>query len=121
MALTSLVPCAHVADMDKSLAFYQRLGFLVRDSRVTADGHIMSATLECGDSGLMLAQTDQPVDRTSQGVLFHGYDTDVAKLREELVGQGVAAGKVEHPEHLPAGQIRVEDPDGYVLLIGQIL
>ena len=33
---------------------------------------------------------------------------------------GVEVGEVKRPFYMPAGEFRVADPDGYVLLIGQL-
>ncbi len=33
---------------------------------------------------------------------------------------GIAVGGIEHPIYMPAGEFRFVDPDGYVLLVGQI-
>jgi hypothetical protein len=27
---------------------------------------------------------------------------------------------ISHPSHMPAGELRIADPDGYVILIGQL-
>ena len=44
----------------------------------------------------------------------------VQALHDELEAAGVVVGAVEHPFYMPAGEIRLEDPDGYVLLVGQL-
>jgi hypothetical protein len=83
----------------------------------------------------MFVQADSTVDDGVQGVLFYLYCDDVAALRVHLLACGVRdAGKlggpmkaepkgvlfeITHPEYMPAGELRVHDPDGYCLLIGQ--
>jgi hypothetical protein len=32
----------------------------------------------------------------------------------------VEVGEIEHPSYMPAGELRVLDPDGYVVLVGQL-
>jgi catechol 2,3-dioxygenase-like lactoylglutathione lyase family enzyme len=117
-AVTGLVPYAHVADVERSIAFYWMLGFEVRETR-PHEGRLGWAFLQCGEARLMLAVATEPIEADAQAVLFYLYCRDVAALREQLLTQGVEVGEVTHPDHMPAGQIRVHDPDGYCLLIGQ--
>jgi hypothetical protein len=41
-------------------------------------------------------------------------------MHDELAAAGVEVGPIEHPFYMPAGEFRTADPDGYVLLIGQL-
>ena len=34
-------------------------------------------------------------------------------------GEWVNLSSIAHPEYMPKGEVRLEDSDGYVLLIGQ--
>jgi len=43
----------------------------------------------------------------------------VEGLREELLAQGLAASEITYPPYLPEGEFRLEDPDGYTLMIAQ--
>jgi hypothetical protein len=40
-------------------------------------------------------------------------------LRAALVGHGIAVSEITHPAYMKEGELRLEDPDGYVLLVGQ--
>jgi len=42
---------------------------------------------------------------------------DVAAKHEELRAGGVRAGDIKYPFFAPRGELRVTDPDGYVLMI----
>jgi hypothetical protein len=55
-----------------------------------------------------------------QAVLFYLYTDDLIALREVLLASGVAVSEISYPFYMEKGEIRLEDPDGYVLLIGQI-
>jgi len=118
-AVHDLVPFAHVADVARSIAFYRRLGFDIADS-LEVEGRTVWCFLEAADARLMLARADEPVDPKQQAVLFYLYSHDVAALREKLLGEGIAVSAITRPEHMPDGEIRAEDPDGYTLLIGQL-
>ena len=68
----------------------------------------------------MLALADEPVDPAAQAVLFYCWAPDVHALRDELLAAGVPVGPVHRPFYMPAGEIRLVDPDGYVVLVGQL-
>jgi hypothetical protein len=51
--------------------------------------------------------------------LFYLYSPDLVALREHLIAAGVRVSTITYPEHMPKGEVRVDDPDGYCLLIGQ--
>ena len=46
--------------------------------------------------------------------------SDVQALHAELRSAGIDVGEIERPFYMPAGEFRVVDPDGYVLLVGQL-
>jgi predicted enzyme related to lactoylglutathione lyase len=114
-----LVPFVHVADPERSIAFYEQLGLEVINS-LTAGSRIVWAFLRAGHACLMVAQADGPVDAGAQAVLLYLYTDDLDALRGQLQANGVAVGDIHHPEHMPEGELRMDDPDGYCLLIGQL-
>ena len=117
-AVTDLVPYIHVRDVQRSIDFYAYLGFEPTD--VTLDeGVPVWALLVSGSARLMAAQAGEPVDPAAQAVLLYLYTADVAALRDQLAGDGVPVGEIGNPDYMPGGELRVTDPDGYVLLIGQ--
>ena len=115
----ALIPYAAVADVQRSIDFYARLG-LEEVNRYEHDGRLTWAFV-ANDAGarLMLALAGEPVDPAKQAVLYYVWTADAEALHAELAAQGIAVGEIEHPFHMPAGEFRVDDPDGYVLLIGQ--
>jgi hypothetical protein len=36
-----------------------------------------------------------------------------------LLDKGIRAGEISYPEYLPNGEFRLQDPDGYTLMIAQ--
>jgi hypothetical protein len=68
----------------------------------------------------MLALADGPVRSADQGVLFYCWTRDARSLHGELAAAGVRVGPIENPFYMPAGEFRVVDPDGYVILVGQL-
>ena len=117
--LSDLAPYLHVADVQRSIDYYAYLGFEPTD--VTLDDGVPVWALLVGSAGrLMVAQADGELDRTRQGVLLYLYTPDLVIMREELKRENVPVGEIENPDYLPNGVLRLEDPDGYVLLIAQI-
>ena len=136
-AVRNLVPMVHVADVEKSLAFYALFGFAVRNRLPGPLGRTRWAYAECGKAEIMFAQAGPDLDPTVQAVLFYLYSENVAVLRRHLLANGLIDGgryrgapgpgdgrrvafEITHPDYMPAGEFRVHDPDGYVLLVGQL-
>jgi catechol 2,3-dioxygenase-like lactoylglutathione lyase family enzyme len=114
---------AHVADVQRSVDFYALLGLSLRNTH-EADGGLVWAFVAGGEpddasAGLMLALASGPVDASAQAVLFYCWTPDVASVRDSLVRAGVEVGAITHPFYMPFGEVRVLDPDGYVVLVGQ--
>lgn len=115
----SLVPMAHVADVQRSINFYELLGFKVASDFKNDAGVLCWVDLTSGDTRLMLTRADAPVNAAQQAVLFYLCADDLVGLREHLLANGIAASAITYPFYMKKGEIRVTDPDGYVLLIGQ--
>ncbi len=117
--VTDLVPFVHVADVDRSIAFYAHLGFGIHADHAPA-GRRIWAFLERGDARLMVAETDEPVDPHSQAALFYLYTRDLDGLRAHLLAEGVAAGEITTGGPGPDRQMGVADPDGWCLMVAEI-
>jgi catechol 2,3-dioxygenase-like lactoylglutathione lyase family enzyme len=98
-----LILMAHVADVQRSIDFYALLGMEVVNTFTPPFGQL----------------SDAPIDITQQGVLFYLYADNLKSLLEHLLSKSVAASEISFPFYMPEGEMRVVDPDGYVLLIGQ--
>ena len=136
-AVHRLVPFVHVASVDASLAFYAALGFAPVNVMKDARGVAFWAMAKSGGAEIMFARADGPVDASQQAVLFYMYSEDVSALRRHLLDAGLHdAGRyngvsaphdgrrivfdIAYPPHMPAGELRVHDLDGYVILVGQL-
>jgi catechol 2,3-dioxygenase-like lactoylglutathione lyase family enzyme len=115
---TGLIPMAHVADVQRSVDFYKLLGLEVRGSLKNEDV-LQWADVACEGAQLMFARASEPVIASQQAVLFYLYSPNLIALREHLLASGVRVSEITYPEYMRKGEIRVEDPDGYVLLIGR--
>ena len=109
---------AHVRGVPASIAFYGLLGFVVENTFTPSGQEEPSwAYLLSDRAQLMLARADEPVIPSQQAILFYSYCDDVPGLREHLVAQGVEAGPIQYPFYAPRGEFRIQDPDGYVIMV----
>jgi catechol 2,3-dioxygenase-like lactoylglutathione lyase family enzyme len=113
-----LIPFVHVADVERSVAFYELLGFAVRDTYRTRD-RLDWAALEYEQARLMLAHADEPIRAADQGVLFYLYTRDLQALQTHLRAHGQSAGAIRDGTPGPRQEMRMRDPDGYVLMVAQ--
>jgi len=111
---------AHVADVQRAVDFYKLLGMDLRGSLKGSSGELQWAHIASEQADLMLTRASEPVVASQQAVLFYLYSPNLVALREHLIAAGVRVSSITYPEYMRKGEIRVEDPDGYVLLIGQV-
>lgn len=117
MNTRNLVAFVHVADCRRSIDWYARLGFEVKNT-YEEGGRLNWAWLESpGGAQLMVSRASSPVDPQVQGVLFYVYVDDVEAAHAELAAAGLPVGAIERPEHSPRGEFRVSDPDGYCVYL----
>jgi Glyoxalase/Bleomycin resistance protein/Dioxygenase superfamily len=115
-----LIPFVHVADVNRSVVFYELLGFTVTDAYRRRDGELDWAALESASARLMLARADAPIEADRQAVLFYLYSEDLAELRQQLLAAGIAAGEIVDGTPGPKQEMGIADPDGYCLMVAQI-
>ena len=118
--VSSLVPMAHVADVTRSVAFYEKLGLKVGGKLEKDGGGLRFAYMNAERAEIMFVEAESPVSRTEQGILFYAYTRKISELRDSLIAQGVAVSEITYPFYMPGGEFRIEDPDGYVLMAAQI-
>ena len=136
-SINRLVPYVHVADVEASLAFYTMLGFTPVKAMKDDDGKMFWVLARSAAAEIMLAQSSGPIDAEQQAVLFYMYGPDLSALRANLIERGLRdAGtysgarsqddttrmvhEIAHPHHMKSGEMRIIDPDGYVILVGQL-
>jgi Glyoxalase/Bleomycin resistance protein/Dioxygenase superfamily len=117
--VTGLIPMAHSADVQCSVDFYKLLGMELRGSLKTSSGDLQWAHVACERAELMFARATEAAVPSQQAVLFYLYSPNLVALREQLISAGVRVSAITYPDYMPKGEVRVEDPDGYTLLIGQ--
>lgn len=108
-------PLFHVAEIERSIEFYQLLGFDTVDTdRCEPLGW---ARLHCEGGAIMLLRAEEPVDAAQQGVALYMYTPGLVDLQSHLQANDVATPEIRHPEYMPSGEILLHDPDGYAVFI----
>ena len=111
-------PMLHVAEIEKSIRFYELLGFSVIDT----EGHnpLAWARLHCDDgSAVMFLRAEQEIDPRAQALILYLYTPNLPALRDHLLANGVKVPAINYPEYMPSGKINITDPDGYKIEIAQ--
>ena len=109
-------PMLHVAQIERSIRFYELLGFVTIDTdRAEPLGW---ARMHCEGGAVMFLRAEKAVDRFSQSVLLYMYTPDLIGLREHLLASGVEVPGIGYPEYMGSGELRIADPDGYTILVG---
>ena len=114
-----LIPMARVAGVQRAIDFYNLLGMELRGSLRNASGELQWAHVSRGQADLMFTRTSESVISGQHSVQFYLYSPNLIALREYLLANGVTVSPITYPEYMPKGEICVQDPDGYTLLIGQ--
>jgi len=109
-------PMLHVAAIEQSIAFYEKLGFRLIDD----DGckPIGWARMHCASGDIMFLHGEHDVEAAKQGFIFYLYTPDLPALREELSAVGITVPEIKRPPYMPSGTVNLNDPDGYKIEIG---
>jgi hypothetical protein len=91
--VSGLVPFVHVADVERSIAFYRVLEFEPDDTYAPGDRPVW-ASLRSEGARLMVAEADAPIHPHEQAVLFYLYTRDLPALRDRLVAYQAAPGQI---------------------------
>ena len=113
----SMVAAAYVKDIDASRAFYGLLGFREHSS-AKAEVSAWSVMQHEGVS-VLLAATGQALDIPALPLLFYFFYDDIEAVAGVLEGAGVPVVRTGHPPHALGGEVKVLDPDGNAVLLGQ--
>ena len=112
---TFSTPMLHVMEVERSLAFYELLGFVTVD---TDGGEPLGwARMHCEGGALMFLRGEHAVDPSAQGFMLYTYAPDLLALRADLQKNGVAVPPIGYPEYMPSGEMRLVDPDGYSVTV----
>jgi hypothetical protein len=112
-----MVAATYVRDIGTSRRFYELLGFQEHSSGEAASSAWSS--LHHGINRILLASTKPALEVPALPLLFYFYFEDVDAVVCGLHAAGVASEHMGYPSHAPGGEVRLADPDGNTVLLGQ--
>ena len=108
-------PMFWVADIERSIRYYELLGFEVIDTdRCEPLGW---ARIHCEGGAVMFLRAEEPVDPEAQAVMLVMYTADLPALRDQLAAAGLDPAPIGHPPYMPSGELCLRDPDGYGVFV----
>jgi catechol 2,3-dioxygenase-like lactoylglutathione lyase family enzyme len=116
-ALQSMVAATYVRDIDASRAFYELLGFHEHSAGKAATS--AWSALHRDKHMVLLASTRPPLDIPRLPLLFYFFFDDLDTVVGTLRTAGVETRHMGHPPHALGGEVKVLDPDGNTVLLGQ--
>jgi catechol 2,3-dioxygenase-like lactoylglutathione lyase family enzyme len=116
-ALRSMVAATYVRDIGASRTFYELLGF--REFYAGKAATSAWSSLRHNEHRILLASTLPPLDIPRLPLLFYFFFDDLGSIVRALETSGVTAVAVGHPPHALGGEVKVLDPDGNTVLLGQ--
>src|SRR5262245_55961876 len=117
--VNGLIPFVHVEDVERSIAFYYHLGFIVA-SVYKYRGRPVWAELRSEGAELMVSTDGDSIDPAGQGVLFYLYSSNLDGLRDQILAEGIDVGEVVDGTPSARHEMRLTDPDGYVMMVAQV-
>jgi len=115
----AVVALLQVSDLERSVAFYEKLGFEVGNEPLQNEQGVKTfAWMHHGSAAqIMLTRASRSQNAEAREVMFYLYVTDMPAYREQLIARGVAVGEVTCPFWSPKGEFRVDDPDGWTWMV----
>lgn len=116
-AVQSMVAATYVRDIDASRGFYELLGFREHSSGKAATS--AWSDLHQGEHVVLLTSTRPPMDVPRLPLLFYFFVDDLGAAVDQLSAGGVEVAHMGHPPHALGGEVKLLDPDGNTVLLGQ--
>jgi uncharacterized glyoxalase superfamily protein PhnB len=122
--MARITPEIAVSDIEKSLQFYEMLGFVKGDTGIVDDKGSQWYSLALDDAALWLIRQDIVEDMEHDNILGNGVNIYVSvdnidALYEKLTTGGLEMNVLREIETMWYGlrQLAIADPDGYTLTI----
>ena len=119
--ISAIVPTFTVDDLQKSMTFYEALGFAV-DERWEDNGTLLGVMMRAGKSQIGLNQDDWKKGRDREkGIgmrLFLSTPHNVDEIAKRARGAGITLTSEPHDTEWKTRAFEVVDPSGFVLTIG---
>jgi catechol 2,3-dioxygenase-like lactoylglutathione lyase family enzyme len=112
-----MIAVTYVKDIAASRAFYELLGF--REYSTGQEEASAWSVMRNGQVSVLLAMTTLAADIPPLPMLFYLFYEDIGAVACTLERAGVPLTRTGHPPHALGGEMRVLDPDGNTVLVGQ--
>jgi uncharacterized glyoxalase superfamily protein PhnB len=120
LQISAIVPNFTVDDLQKSIAFYEALGFTV-DERWEDNGTLLGVMLRAGKSQIGLSQDDWKKGRDrKKGIgmrLFMSTPQNVDEVAVRARAAGIQLNSEPHDTEWKSRAFEVTDPSGFLLTI----
>jgi catechol 2,3-dioxygenase-like lactoylglutathione lyase family enzyme len=116
-SVRSMIAATYVRDIDTSRAFYELLGF--RETRAGRAATSAWSVLRHDGLRVLLASTQPPLDIPPLPLLFYFFFDDLDTVVDVLGSAHVQVTRTGYPPHARGGEVKVLDPDGNTVLLGQ--
>jgi catechol 2,3-dioxygenase-like lactoylglutathione lyase family enzyme len=113
----SMIAVTYVRDIDTSRAFYELLGF--REHTSGKAGISGWSVMRSDQVSVLLAMTEPAPGIPPLPMLFYFFYEDLGAVVGALDRAGVPVTRTGHPPHALGGEVKVPDPDGNTVLLGQ--
>jgi hypothetical protein len=107
----------YVRNVESAQAFYALFGY--GEMQTGGDGDARWSYLKCGEHTLLLACVQPALITHELPLVIYLYVTDLGDVRKRLDSAGHDYQPAGYPDHAPGGELRIKDPDGNVVLVGQ--
>ncbi len=116
-AVQSMVAATYVRDIDTSRSFYELLGFHEQSAGRAATS--AWSALHHDGHYVLLASTRPPLGIPRLPLLFYFFFHDLGAAVGAAEAAGLEIARVGHPPHALGGEVKLLDPDGNTVLLGQ--
>ena len=116
-AVQSIVTATYVRDIDTSRAFYELLGF--REQSAGSAATSAWSSLHHDELSVLLTVDHAAAGHPATAAAVYFFYNDVDAVVRALSTAGVQVTHTGHPPHALGGEVKVLDPDGNTVLLGQ--
>ena len=112
------MPVIQVCDMDRSIAYYKRMGFSGIGWEEEGTSDVIFTIAQRGDVTIALQLLRGPL-RVNTHWAAYVYVDDVKGLHQEFIEAGLEPTAIRHPENYGCDDFDITDPDGHLIAFGQ--
>ena len=120
LAFTSIIPNLTVDDLQKSVTFYEALGFTI-DERWEDNGTLVGVMMRAGKTNIGLSQDDWKKGRDRKKGIGMRFAIETTENVDEIATRakraGIPLGREPHDTEWNSRAFEVTDPTGFILTV----